>query len=202
MCSIPESPFPIIYTERLFLRAFDPSLPSDYDAALSLYGSEYALRTFGDRGLHTNEDVDARCAKLRPRPPASTPFPSHPLHLIYLRDSPDTLVGLTSLFHRHPLPYPDLGYFINEPYINNGYATEAGKAALKWWTEEMHVETIWAGIFDTHYGSQRVAEKIGFVEGGVITFVLSETEVREGRAFVQPKMGRCMDGLMVDVRKK
>jgi hypothetical protein len=205
MASSPAAPFKPIYTDNLILRVFDRSNPADYAAVLSIYDGPYAHRTVGNPGLFTPEDCDIRCAKFSPRPkdfPASKPFPSHPWHLIYLRARPDTLVGLTSLFHRHPLPFPDLGYFINEEFTNRGYATEAGKAAFNWWAEEMGIDNIWAGTFDTNFVSQRVAQKIGFVEGGVIKLVLSDTLTREGRAFVQPGMGRCLDGLTIDVRQK
>ncbi len=205
MSSSPPSPFPLLHTERLTLRVFDPSRFADYAFVLSIYTGPYAARTVGNPGLHTPFDVDARCGKFSSRPtdyPAEKPFPTHPWHLISLRDDPETLVGLTSLFHRRPLPSPDLGYFIEEPYINNGYATEAGKAALQWWTEEMGVQNIWAGTFDTNFVSQRVARKIGFVDGGVVRFILSDEVTREGRAFVQRGFESVLDGLTVDVRQK
>ncbi|KIW22903.1 uncharacterized protein PV07_11151 [Cladophialophora immunda] len=199
-----EPTFPIIYTERLQLRVFDPARPSDYDAVLGIYDSDFIRRTVGNPGLHARDDVDTRCAKFHPRPkdvdPAA-PFPTHPWHLIYLRGT-DTLVGVISLFHRHPLPYPDLGYAVVEGHMNRGYATEAGKAALRWWTEEMCVRDIWAAAFDTNVVSHRVAQKIGFVDGGSIRLVLSDTLVKEGKAFVQPEMGRRLDGLTIDVRPK
>jgi RimJ/RimL family protein N-acetyltransferase len=148
------------------------------------------------------------------------PIPTHPWHLVYLRDNnkpgrqPDmpednttntsmVLIGLTSLFLRHPVPSPDLGYFIQEEYTGKGYATEAGKAALKWWTEEMGVRDIWAGTMDTNHASQRVARKIGFVDGGVLRLLVADGVVVEGRAFVQPGMGKWLDGVVVvDVRQR
>ncbi|KAJ9610397.1 hypothetical protein H2200_005174 [Cladophialophora chaetospira] len=205
MASSLDSPFPLIQTDRPILRVFDPSRPSDYEAVLSIYDCPYALRTIGNPGLYTRHGADTRCAKFHPRPPnfpTSKPFPSHPWHLIYLRSNPSVLVGTTSLFHRHPLPSPDLGYFIHEEFTNQGYATEAGKAALKWWTEEMGVKDIWAGTFDTNYVSQRVARKIGFVDGGVIRLVMSDELTREGRAFVPEGMETMLDGLTIDVRQK
>ena len=178
-----SSPFPILHTAHLTLPVFDPSRPSDYEDVVSIYTGSYAARTVGNLGLYTNSDVDARWAKFSSRPtdlPPEKSFPTHPWHLVTLRNDPDTLVGMTSLVHRKPLPSPDLGYFMLEPFVNNGYATEAGKAALKWWTQEMGVENIWAGTFDTNLVSQRVARKIGFVDGGVVRFILSDEVTREG----------------------
>jgi RimJ/RimL family protein N-acetyltransferase len=205
MASIPDSPYKILRTERLIIRVFDPSIPTDYEAVISLYDGPYAHKTVGNPGVRTRADLDARCLKFPPRPstlPATAPFPSHTFHLIYLASSPSTLVGLTSLFLRPPLPSADIGYFIDEPYIGQGFATEAAAAVLKWWTEEMHVPNIWAGTFDNNFASQRVAKKLGLRDGGVIKIVLSDTITREGRAFVQLHMGRSLDGLIVDLRQK
>ncbi|OAP63788.1 hypothetical protein AYL99_03015 [Fonsecaea erecta] len=213
MSSSPASPtFPILYTERLELRMFDPSRPSDYKAILTIYESDFILRTVGDPGVHTREDLDLRSQKFHLRPRTSDndgdeddadsstkPLPSHPWHLIYLRGT-DTLVGTVSLFHRHPLPYPDMGYAVLEPYMGRGFATEAARAALRWWTDDMGVPNIWAAVFDTNAASHRVAQKIGFVHGGMVTTLLRDGRVMQSIAFVQPDMGRCLDGLTVDLR--
>ncbi|KIX99012.1 uncharacterized protein Z520_05473 [Fonsecaea multimorphosa CBS 102226] len=215
----PEPAFPTISTERLSLRLFDPARPSDYDALLALYDSDIVKRTLGNPGVYTREDIDLRAKRFHPRPKdwdseKRGPFPSHAWHFIYLRDGTDIdtdapqgqgqgqAVGCISLAHRHPLPYPDLGYTVMEPYVNRGYATEAAKAALRWWSDEMGVENIWAAAFDTNVVSQRVARKIGFVDGGEVTVLLDDAVVKQGKAFVQPGMGRCLDGLTVDVRQK
>ncbi|ETI26135.1 hypothetical protein G647_02912 [Cladophialophora carrionii CBS 160.54] len=220
----PQPAFPPLETDRLILRMFDPSRPADYAAILAIYDGPYAHRTVGNLGLSTAEDVDNRCRKFGPRPqqpqpqsPSSsstsgsvtpTTFPTHPWHLIYLRAQPDRgVIGMTSLFHRRPLPSPDLVYYIHEEYTGRGYATEAGTAALRWWTDAMGVQDIWAGIFDTNHASQRVARKIGLVvDGGVVRLVDANGVVREARAFVQPasveRKGRWLDGVVVDVREK
>ncbi|EXJ74326.1 uncharacterized protein A1O5_02622 [Cladophialophora psammophila CBS 110553] len=204
-----ESAFPMIYTERLQLRIFDPALPSDYDTVLAIYDSDFVRRTIGNPGIYTRDDIDARRVRfglLRPKDssdptrPAAV-LPSHPWHIVYLRGT-DTVVGVISLLHRHPLPYPDMGWAVAEEYMNRGYATEAAKAALRWWTEEMRIDGIWAAAFDTNVGSHRVAQKVGFVDGGSIRLLLSDTVVKEARAFVQPKMGWCLDGVTIDVRPK
>ncbi|OAL35192.1 hypothetical protein AYO20_05446 [Fonsecaea nubica] len=204
MSSSSESPFPIIYTERLHLRIFDPARDSDYDAVLTIYNSDFTRRAVGDTGLHSREDADVRCTKFHPLPKdfdPARPFPSHPWHLVYLRGT-DTLVGVISLFLRHPLPYADLGYAVAEEHANRGYATEAAKAALRWWTDEMGVPNIWAASFDSNVASHRVARKIGFVDGGSIRLLLSDTLTKEAKAFVRPGMETSLDGLTVDVRQK
>ncbi|KIX03108.1 uncharacterized protein Z518_06658 [Rhinocladiella mackenziei CBS 650.93] len=194
--------FPPIHTERLTLRAFDPSRPSDYDAVLKVYNSQYMRKAVGDVGVHTREDLDVRCRKFGLHSKSSEsdakPLPSHPVHLIYLR-STNTFIGVTSLFHRRPLPYPDIGYAIFEEYAGHGFATEAGKAAVQWWNEEMGVENIWVGTFDTNIRSQRVAKKMGLIDGGTITVMMPNNIVKAGYAFVPPSMGRRLDGVMVDV---
>ncbi|OCT48999.1 hypothetical protein CLCR_05147 [Cladophialophora carrionii] len=198
----PQPAFPPLETDRLILRIFDPSRPADYAAILAIYDGPYAHRTVGNLGLSTAEDVDNRCRKFGPRPQQP-----QPQSLSSSSSSSTTSRSMTSLFHRRPLPSPDLVYYIHEEYTGRGYATEAGTAALRWWTDAMGVQDIWAGIFDTNHASQRVARKIGLVvDGGVIRLVDANGLVREARAFVQPasveRKGRWLDDVVIDVREK
>ncbi|KAK4941596.1 hypothetical protein LTR10_018473 [Elasticomyces elasticus] len=179
---------PDIPTERLILRLFNPSLPSDYDNILHVYNSPHTIALTGDAGVHTPEDVDRRCSR---QPLTSTDpsivLPTHPYHLVYLR-SDNTHVG---------------SYTTLEEHTNQGYATEAAKAALKWWTEEMKVENIWAGVFATNKASQRVAQKIGLVDGGKITVLMPGDLTKVALVFVQPHMQtNSLDGMVLDVRRK
>lgn len=198
----PDSIHPNLLTDRLILRPFNPSLPSDYDKILAIYNSPSTLKAVGDVGLHTPEDVDRRCEQQRPvssDPSISTP--THPFHLVYLR-STDTHIGLISVFLRPALPAPDLGYAIDKEHAGQGYATEAAKAALKWWTEEMKVEDIWAGAFPTNLASQRVARKIGLVEAGKMTVLIPGDITKIALVFVPPNTRTNVAGLVLDARKK
>jgi RimJ/RimL family protein N-acetyltransferase len=201
-----KSRFPSLTTERLLLRPLDHPQQSDLEAIVAVFDSSYAHRIMGDVGVHNIADLEARCKRFDPQPrdwPDTKPFPTHPFHLIYLRDTPDKgPVGFVGMYHRRPLPAPDIGYFVHEEHTRKGYATEACLAALMWWRDEMGIKDIWIGTFDNNLASQRVAKKMGFIDGGIITFILGDQR-REGRAFVQAAgnddQSQSLDGLVVDV---
>jgi RimJ/RimL family protein N-acetyltransferase len=123
--------------------------------------------------------------------PEATKRPRHPSHLIFLKRQvqgapaqPSTDENGTAsskerggeaggfrdfvcLVIRQPyIDFPDLGWATHEPCIGLGYATEAARAALRFWREDVGVEEIWAGAFPTNRWSLRGAEKISFVDGG------------------------------------
>ncbi|KAI1616225.1 acyl-CoA N-acyltransferase [Exophiala viscosa] len=163
----------------------------------------------GDAGIRTPEDVDRRCSR-KPLTSTSTDpsggivLPTHPYHLVYLRSN-NRHVGSTSISHRPEFPSPDIGYTTLEEHANQGYATEAAGAALKWWTEEMKVANIWAGALITNKSSQRVARKIGLVDGGKITVLMPGDLTITALVFVQLHMQTAcpgLDGMVLDVRGK
>jgi RimJ/RimL family protein N-acetyltransferase len=203
--------YPPISTARLTLRMFDPSRAADYEAVLGLYNAASTRAAVGDLGAHTRGDFDRMCENRRVRRVSSSgtdsdqhlpPIPSHPFLLIHLRDT-DTLVGMVSLAHRRPLPAPDLGYAITEEHAGLGYATEAAAAALKFWTDTMKIPNVWVATFDTNVRSQRVARKLGLVDGGHMTFLHPDKTRADrrvvGAVFVQPHMRTWFDGLVVDL---
>jgi len=63
----------------------------------------------------------------------------------------------------------ELVYFIGEKYQNNGYATEACKAAI-WWTFERAGQDMLSTTVNTENGaSRRVLDKLGFISCGTRT---------------------------------
>lgn len=198
----PDSSHPDLLTDRLVIRPFNTALPSDYEKVLAIYNSPSTLNSVGDVGIHTPEDIDRRCDEQRPASSdPSISLPTHPFHLVYLR-STDTHIGMITLFLRPSLPAPDLGYTIAKEHVGHGYATEVAKAVLKWWTEKMKVEDIWAGTLPTNLASQRVAGKIGFVEAGKMTIIVPGDMTKTSLVFAPPNARISLDGLVLDVRRK
>lgn len=63
----------------------------------------------------------------------------------------------------------EIGYGICKEYRNNGYATEAAKAAVKFAFEKAGLDTLVAIVKPENIASRRVIEKLGFVHHGVRT---------------------------------
>jgi len=55
----------------------------------------------------------------------------------------------------------DLGYIIHHQWWNLGYGCEAARAAMDYALRELQLRRLVAGMADNHYGSARVAEKLG-----------------------------------------
>ena len=101
-----------------------------------------------------------------------------------LRLKPDNLfiggMGLTlAKEHRRA----EMGYWVGEPYWNNGFASEAAAAVLKFGFEQLNLNKIYATHLDTNPASGKVMTKNGMVREGV----LKEHILKEGafRTLVQ-----------------
>ena len=62
----------------------------------------------------------------------------------------------------------EIGYGISEEYQNNGYATEAVKAALEWAFAHPETAAVEAETDSENTASKRVLEKCGFARNGII----------------------------------
>ncbi|MDH4211690.1 MAG: GNAT family N-acetyltransferase [candidate division WOR-3 bacterium] len=67
-----------------------------------------------------------------------------------------------------PLPYDEklkeIAYAIHPAYWNKGYATEAGRAFLKWLSENITDDDVFAEVNPQNRSSIRVLEKLGMVK--------------------------------------
>lgn len=60
---------------------------------------------------------------------------------------------------------PELAFEFLRAVHNNGFATEAADAVLRW-TDELGHRRVWAGVWEWNLASRRVLEKLGFEESG------------------------------------
>lgn len=92
------------------------------------------------------------------------------------RDSVDLLVcadgepvgtiGLNQLNETWGLA--ELGYMIAPQAQGNGYATDAARRLARYGFEDRRLEKILANVYETNPASQRVLEKVGFEQEGVL----------------------------------
>jgi RimJ/RimL family protein N-acetyltransferase len=62
----------------------------------------------------------------------------------------------------------ELGYWLGEPYWNQGIVTRAAKLIVNYGFEHLGLSRIYSCVFDFNKGSQRVLEKAGFTLEGVL----------------------------------
>lgn len=203
-----EQPY-ILYTDRLILRLNDPLRDDDCELMLKIVNDQEGGKGGVNKvGLHSIEDVRYKNKIQRARAEFCTlaPPPKGTYFLVYLRQIIENknvegdLVGLISIAFRPEMPYPDLGWATLGPYQGSGYATEAGKEALRFWRDIIGVKELCAMTIDGNVRSERLAERIGFVRAGTVDIIFGlppNEEKFAGRGFVLPDGMEWHDGLWI-----
>ena len=158
-----------LYTERLVLDLFDYS-EAHYECLLAAMNSPTAHANMGDYGIRTPAQFDALNAatRLSSSTCGGRISDTDVYYLLRLDQSSGPLMGAVSMQQRAATTPPDLGWCILERFMGQGYAVEAGKELLRMAREDLGVKEIitWPG--SENQRSNRVAQKIGFVEGGLV----------------------------------
>ena len=150
-----------IETPRLLLSEL-----ADGDAGfiIALLNSPGFLANIGDRGVRTPEDARRYLAQ---GPAASYAARGFGLWKATLK-SDGTPVGMCGLLKRDELPFADLGYAFLPAHAGQGYASEAGAAALAFGFGDRGLPRILAIVRPGNQASMRVLEKLGMSERGVV----------------------------------
>jgi RimJ/RimL family protein N-acetyltransferase len=104
------------------------------------------------------------------------------------------MLGLVTLAQRSSSLPPDMGWGLWHEYANNGFATEAGREALRYWRDECGISEIIAWPKETNIPSVRTAAKLGFVENGV---VLDMEKGERHICYMLPGMKRFEEGTRI-----
>lgn len=177
-------PLPTLHTSRLTLTMFDPASSQDALDLLAVFNDPVHIVNAGDMGIHTPAQLHAlnlaltipntkftRCAP----PPNMAAFgitdaciPCFMIRLGAYNPQGD-FVGTVSLVQRGADAIPDMGWALLSQFSGQGYATEAAREALRYWTQECGVVDMIVTTDVGNRGSWRIAEKLGFlkVEEGV-----------------------------------
>ena len=83
-------------------------------------------------------------------------------------NSNGSLVGGISMAIDQHHEHGELGYYIGKPYWNNGYATEATQAVIKYGFESLGLRRIFAAHFARNPASGRVMQKAGMSYEGCL----------------------------------
>ncbi len=90
--------------------------------------------------------------------------------LTWLMELKDThkVIGEIVLYDFRLKKQADIGYRINKDYWGKGFAPEAGQAMIKVAFEAMELNRLQIRCFSNNNGSVRVAQKLGFIQEGLI----------------------------------
>lgn len=195
-----SKPSRTVHTPRLTIRLVDPESEEDCKTVLSFYDP------ITRPDMQTPQDIYEKCRTNALDPSLCTIATPPPgcFHLIYVSGSEKTPpVGFIGFSSRPKWPCPDIGYNLLPTCQGKGYASEAAKAVLAFWRDEVGVKKICALISVANVASQRVAERIGFVRdrefhgkgGGWKSMGSTEGEV----AYVLPGMEGSIDWESMDL---
>lgn len=161
-------------TTRLTLELFNHS-PEHYQCLLEGMNSRTAHERMGDFGVRAPAQFDEMNAICRLRGQKFKDGIADDDLYYAIRLGPDAmsggLIGGVSFCQRVAgatiLP-PDIGWVICEEHMGLGYATEAATELLRWGMQDFGLDEVVVFPSDTNQQSNRVAEKLGFVDGGKI----------------------------------
>ncbi len=165
-------PQPILETERLRLRPFEVT---DAAEVQRLAGdAEVASTTL--RIPHPYEDgmaeawISSHGEQYRK---------GEEVHFAIVRKADEQLLGAVGLVLHVDQAKAELGYWIGRPYWNQGYATEAAAAVLRYGFQEIGMVSIFAHHLVRNPASGRVMQKIGMRHTGKLRQMFERDGVRE-----------------------
>jgi [ribosomal protein S5]-alanine N-acetyltransferase len=162
--------FPILHSSRLLLRKIDPddipslvkyannkkisdfvlNIPYPYNEPDAVFRISYVVQGFKNKARY--------------------------IFAIILKEN-DEFIGEISLHLDRQQNISELGYWIAEPFWNQGLAGEAAAAVLKFGFEKLELNLIFATCTTENIASQKVAAKAGMqrgkTTGNVIQFVIT-----------------------------
>ncbi len=163
---------PVIETERLILRQITDSDPDGRDSLEFI--NDYSVYRYW--GVYDEaQDVNGR---RRPKKKIKLDYHYNATmkeykarrELTWLMElkSSHKVIGEIVLYDFRLKRQADIGYRINKDYWGMGFAPEAGQAMVKAAFEQMGLTRLQIRCFTDNQGSVRVAQKLGFVQEGMI----------------------------------
>lgn len=149
--SIPQTPIPVVETERLVLRGF---VGEDLDAFAAISADPQTMQYVG--GVRSREDVWNAIAVI------SGHWALRGFGM-WAVDEKETgrLVGRIGLYHPEGWPGIEVGWVLARDVWGRGYATEGAKASVRYAYDAVRVDRLITIIDPRNERSIRVAERLG-----------------------------------------
>ncbi len=145
----------IIETDRLILRPFTLL---DVDASYEMNADPEVVRYTGDGGVKTREEI---YSTIREDVLGDYKKYGYGRFAVELKME-QKLIGFSGLKYLDDLKEVDIGYRFMKKYWGFGYATESGKASLKFGTDVLGLKKIIGLVLSPNVGSIHVLKKLGF----------------------------------------
>jgi RimJ/RimL family protein N-acetyltransferase len=144
---------PEIETSRLRLRMFTPD---DLDALALITGDAEVMKYLGTSGARTKEKTKNTIDAILRH------WNEHGFGIWAVEHKADQkLIGWCGLQMLEKTPEIEVAYLLAQAYWNQGLATEAARAAIRYGFDELKLKRIVAIARPENTGSYRVMEKVG-----------------------------------------
>lgn len=158
---------PVLETERLILRGFEPR---DFEPLAGFLADPETARFIAARPMTREMAWRSLAASI-----------GH-WHLrgygswALERKSDGAFVGRAGMVHPEGWPALEIGWTLGRPYWGHGYATEAAAAAMRYAFLTQPVDRLISSIDKENYASQKVATRLGETRGPAQTIVANGEE--------------------------
>ncbi|NII11963.1 GNAT family N-acetyltransferase [Oleiagrimonas sp. C23AA] len=157
-----HQPAPVLFGTRLRLR--NPH-PSDAAALLAMHANQEVMRYWSTPPWTSLTQAHDWLERAWQGAQTGQSYS----WVISSREAPDTLLGTCALFAIQPgCRRAEVGYGLARPHWGHGYATEAMQAVVTHAFGAMDLRRLEADIDPDNHASQRVLERLGFVEEGYL----------------------------------
>lgn len=156
MLELQLSPFPLISTERLLLRAFDHS---DIDSLFALRTNDNAME-YIKKERQTREEVGKMIERVQ-----NDQQNNEAISWIISRHDDPMAIGTIGLWRvDRPHHRAEIGYMLHPDHWRKGYLTEAISAVMQFGFEVMKLHSIEGQVDPRNLASRGLLEKNGFVQ--------------------------------------
>ena len=162
-------------TEKLIVRHFTLA---DAEFIVELLNEESFIRYIADKQVRNITDAENY---LTLGPMASYEQFGFGLNLVMLKET-NTPIGMCGLLKRDELQNPDLGYAFLPSHCGKGYALEAANSVLKKGMKTHSLDLVLAVTLPDNLNSNRLLQRAGFTQNGVVNLYDSENNLYEYRA--------------------
>jgi ribosomal-protein-alanine N-acetyltransferase len=158
MLTVSFSPFPIINTERLLLRAI---VEEDAAQLLRLRSDERSMKYLDRDPMQNLEEASLFIKKITD----DLANVDGITWAISLKESPTVLIGTIGFWKLFKENYrAEIGYMLMAEYFRNGLMGEAIKAVIAYGFNSMRLHTIKANINPANEASRAILESNGFIK--------------------------------------
>lgn len=159
----------LMETERLLLRKITLD---DAAFVLALINDPFYIQNIADRGIRTLEEVEPY---IQEKLLSQYEIFGYGLYVVELKNK--TPIGLSGFVKRDFLDAVDIGYAFLQEFAGKGYATEAGRAVMRFGKKSLGLKRILGITTEENTGSINVLEKLGLKYEQTIPYPESDEEV-------------------------